>query len=261
MDMARLDYAEMLDLFCWGLDKLSRPTLANLLAGYEEYEHGRGASLAIWRLERERLIQRTRAGKRIEFAITATGQQRLPVCEPQRHWSRVWDGAWRVVTFDLPETQRKERKQLWRALRARKLGLLQRSVWVWPHDVRAMLAEIIRIEGLPECFCGFQASQLFLCTHAEVVATAWDWEEIGRRHQHYLQRLTGTEMQLHNAAALSDVAMAARHERQAYQYAFSFDPLLPRALLPRSYAGFRVENQHQVFRRHLGRRFWELAAN
>jgi len=257
--MAGLDYAEVLDLFCWGLDKLSRPTLSNLLAGYEEYEHRYGTSRAIWRLERERLIHRSRTGRRIEFVVTAAGQKRLPVFEPQPHWSRQWDGAWRVVTFDLPETQRKERKRLWQALRAHKLGLLQRSVWVWPHDMHAMLNEIIRIEGLPECFCGFQASRLFLCTHAEVAATAWDWEEINRRHQHYLQRVTGTEVELRNVVVLPDLATTARHERQAYQYAFSFDPLLPRVLLPKSYAGFRVEEQHQAFRRRLGLRLQQLS--
>jgi DNA-binding transcriptional regulator PaaX len=120
--------------------------------------------------------------------------------------------------------------------------------------------EIIRIKGLPECFCGFQASQLFLCTHEEVAATAWDWEEIGLRHQNYLQRLTGTETELRDASTLSELATVARRERQAYQYAFSFDPLLPRVLLPKLYAGIRVEEQHQTFRRRLACRMEELTA-
>ncbi|MBM3861056.1 MAG: hypothetical protein FJ395_15610 [Verrucomicrobia bacterium] len=258
--MAGFDGTDILDLFCWGMEKLTRPTLSNLLSGYEEYEHRYGASRAIWRLERERWIQRTRSGKQIVFTLTVDGRQRAPVCEPQQDWSRPWDGAWRVVTFDLPETQRKERKRLWQALRARKFGLLQRSVWVWPHDVHGILEDMIEIEGLPECFCGFQANRLFLCTHAEVVSAAWDWKEINQRHQHHLQRLTGTEAELRNATSLAELSKAARCERRAYQYAFSFDPLLPRPLLPKSYAGGRVEEEHRAFRRHLGRRLHELGA-
>jgi phenylacetic acid degradation operon negative regulatory protein len=257
--MSRFDYAEVLDLFCWGMDQLTRPTLGTLLGGYRQYAHRHNAAAAILRLEKRNLIQRTRTGKKETFTITAQGRRRLRCFNPEQHWSRSWDGAWRVVTFDLPERRRADRKRLWQALRARKLGFLQRSVWIWPHDVRAILNEIIKIEGLPECFCGFQANVLFLCTTAEVVATAWDWEEIGKQHQSYLQRSTGTEEEVAKASALATVTAVAQRERHAYQYAFLFDPLLSRTLLPKTYRGFAVEERHQAFRRALARRFFNLA--
>ena len=45
-----------------------------------------------------------------------------------------------MFSYDLPETRRNDRAQLWRALRARKLGLLQLSMWVWPHEVEEAIA-------------------------------------------------------------------------------------------------------------------------
>ncbi|MCX7885711.1 MAG: hypothetical protein N3B01_00435 [Verrucomicrobiae bacterium] len=211
--MARTDYGEVLDLFCYGIDLLTRPMLSNLLGAYDQYAHRHAAATLIWRLERRNLIRRTRNKNKEAFAITAQGLRRLQVLDPQQHWSRRWDGIWRVVTFDLPERRRAERKRLWQALRARKLGLLQRSVWVWPHDVKPILREIVRAEGVPECFCGFSATGLFLCSSAELVASAWNWEEIGKHHQMYLQRTTGTEEELARATSLGAVAVVARRER------------------------------------------------
>ena len=124
--MTGIDYGHLLDLFCWGMDTLSRPTLRNLLAGYEEYQHFNPDRL-LQRLAREKLIVRTRRGNEAKFQITEAGRQRVGTVHPRAGWNRSWDGGWRMVVFDLPVAKKKERVQLWRALRDHKLGLLQQS--------------------------------------------------------------------------------------------------------------------------------------
>jgi DNA-binding transcriptional regulator PaaX len=144
-------------------------------------------------------------------------------------------------------------------LRSRNLGLLQRSVWIWPHDLTQILREIIQVKGLPENFCGFTAPELFLCTHAEVVATAWNWEEITRRHRTYLTHLTANRAALQKAATLAALAGVARLERQAFAFAFSLDPLLPRTLLPDGYLGCETWERHAQFRDLLHTQLDQLA--
>jgi phenylacetic acid degradation operon negative regulatory protein len=256
--MARVDYADILDLFCWGMDKLTRPTLRNLLAGYEEYAHRRQSTQVLLRLEQAMLIRRSGKKSATTFCITAKGWERAQVCNPEHNWNHPWDDAWRVVVFDVPEARRKERKLLWQALRSRNLGLLQRSVWIWPHDLTRILHEIVQVKGLPENFCGFTAPELFLCTHAEVVATAWNWEEIARRHQTYLTHLTANRATLQKATTPAALAGVARLERQAFDFAFSLDPLLPRALLPDGYLGRETWKRHMKFRNLLGTRLGSL---
>jgi phenylacetic acid degradation operon negative regulatory protein len=257
--MKKSDRAEMLDVFFWGLTKLAQPTLANLLMGYEEYSHRSGSMRLIERLRHEDWIAARGRGARAEFTITDKGQQRVRVVEPQPHWERRWDGCWRVVTFDLPETRRNDRKRLWQALRAHKLGFLQRSVWVWPHDVTPILHEIIQVEGVPECFCGFTSRELFLCTDREIVASAWNWKEIGRHHKGYLQHLVANEKSLREARDLAQLARLARIEKQACEHAFLWDPLLPRSLWPDDYMGHTVCQRHQRFRELLGQRLAAVA--
>jgi DNA-binding transcriptional regulator PaaX len=48
--------------------------------------------------------------------------------------SLKWDGAWRVLIFDIPEHRRKQRLQL--RFQLKRIGFirLQDSVWVYPYD-------------------------------------------------------------------------------------------------------------------------------
>jgi DNA-binding transcriptional regulator PaaX len=258
--MPKWDADEILDLFLWIGEQITQPTLRNLLAGQEESLYRQGRLPGVASLERRQLISRTGRGVEAVFAITATGRRRLAQPDAQENWRRNWDGAWRVITFDLPMVRQRDRYRLWRGLRARNIGLLQRSVWIWPHDIEPILRDIIKAEGVPECFCGFEARGLFLCTHAEIVAAAWDFEEINRRHAAYLNhpRLTAREIEF--CRDLSSLARWARQEREAYGYALSIDPLLPRVLWPPAYRGRAVQELHEQLRARLRRRFSELSA-
>jgi phenylacetic acid degradation operon negative regulatory protein len=211
MRRVQIEYAEILEVFLWGLDKLMRPTFNNMLAGYEEFAHRPENRDLLRRLEQHRLIQRQGRGKHAVFTITETGRQRLAAPDPRRAWQQPWDGCWRAITFDVPETRRKDRKVLWRALRAHRLGLLQRSVWVWPHPLEPIVRQIIKAEGVPECFCGLEVRGLFLCTNEEVVVSSWDWEEIGRRHQSYLTHPDLAVADLKSAAELAALARLVLH--------------------------------------------------
>jgi phenylacetic acid degradation operon negative regulatory protein len=256
--MKLIDYAELLDVFFWGLDKLTRPTMHNILFSYDEYASPNRRDRLLTGLEQQGLVEHQGRGAQATYRITAVGRQRASTLQLEPRWDQPWDGAWRVVTFDLPETRRQDRKRLWQALRARKLGLLQRSVWIWPHDLTPILTEIIHAEGIPECFCGFETRRLFLCTDAEVTVAAWDFVEIAKRQQAYLNHQPAVLAAVHNARDLVRLAGLIRSERIAYDHAFIFDPLLPRVLLPKGYLGLRVQQCHRDFRRSIRQKFPSL---
>lgn len=47
--------------------------------------------------------------------------------------SVVWDGVWRIVIFDVPQTKANIRVELRRAMRLFGFKMLQQSVWVYPY--------------------------------------------------------------------------------------------------------------------------------
>lgn len=257
--LARANLAELLDLFDWGLEVITRHDCLWILLGLHSYESDRSARQLIYRLERRQWVRREGRGDQARFALTPEGARQRPVLDPAANWSAPWDGKWRLFTYDLPERRRTERILLWRALHARKLGLLQRSVWVWPHPVEALLQDTLRTNGIPECFCGFTCERLFLSTDAELVAVSWDFPKIGQAHQSYLESVPRFLDALRAARDLQGIARVAGVERQAHQQAFDLDPLLPEKLWPREYAGPEVQRSHARFRDELCCRVRELA--
>lgn len=256
----KLQYEILLECFFWGLETFSRRDCGLILAGFRHTAADHRLDKLLDRLREQGFVERRGRGADATFTITDRGRQRVRVADPHAHWNRPWDGKWRVFSFDLPVIRRRDRIVLWRALRDHKIGLLQRSVWVWPHEIESLLSKIIQAHGIPECFCGFEASRLFLCDNAEVVSTAWNWKEIAHQHETYLKHDVIHPSSLRRAADLAAVARLARIARDAYQNAFCFDPLLPRALWPKSYQGPTVEERCQDFQARLRRRVRELAS-
>ncbi len=46
---------------------------------------------------------------------------------------RVWDGKWRLVIFDVPNTKSKIRSELRRAMKLYGFVMIQKSVWAYPY--------------------------------------------------------------------------------------------------------------------------------
>jgi DNA-binding transcriptional regulator PaaX len=121
-----------------------------------------------------------------------------------------------------------------------------------------ILQEIMKVEAVPECFCGFETRRLFLCADAEIVETAWDWKEINKQQERYLADSSNRVAAIKKANDLGQLASHARRERRAYEDAFLFDPLLPATLLPKMYLGREIHDHHQSFRNRLREKFSAL---
>ncbi|MEK7607292.1 MAG: hypothetical protein AAB444_03810 [Patescibacteria group bacterium] len=88
-------------------------------------------------LKRQSLLEEYRDGNEKFYRLTARGSfeacrgRLMAECERQK--KVPWDGNWRMVLFDVPETKRQFRDYLRTLLK--QLGFLQwqRSVWVSPY--------------------------------------------------------------------------------------------------------------------------------
>jgi DNA-binding transcriptional regulator PaaX len=247
------------DFFFWGLEVFSRRDCGLILCGLRQCASQRQANTILARWEARQWISHQGKGTHARFRITATGAQQGASIDVARYWDARWDGKWRIFTYDLPETRRTERVLLWRELHARKFGLLQRSVWVWPHSVEAILQEVLQAAGVPECFCGFDCPRLFLCTGLELVSASWDFARINESQQAYMKTANWCFDRMESAPDLQRLAHAANLERSAYLQAFLRDPLLPRCLWPNSYNGPQVESLHRQFQLRLQSRLRDLA--
>jgi len=176
------------------------------------------------------------------YRLTALGRQHaLGGRDPEEHWGKSWDGLWRMVLFDIPETRAAERLRLRRHLHARVFGYLQNSVWISPHSLdfeRSVLAggkiraeSLVLLEGRP---VGGESD-------GDIVRAAWDFSEIKKRYVKLKEVLgQAPEKPVKTEKDAETLRNWWRLEREAWLSAVSIDPMLPRRLWPVDYIGEKV---------------------
>lgn len=233
-------------MLLWTCESISRPTWRNLTESFEGWAYRNGFLRQLHRLEQQHWLERqtSRPGDRLHRLSQSGRLLALGGRDPVASWNRRWDGRWRLVLFDVPESLSATRNRIRHNLQSSGYGYLQKSVWITPHPVdkeRAMLVEgPVNVESL----LFLEARPCTGETDAEIVAGAWDFAEINRRyaaHAKVLARRPGHP--LSNQPAAAPFHRWLREERQAWQDALRRDPLLPRALLPPDYMGCEAWRQ------------------
>ncbi len=231
---------EFLNFLLWSADKLAKPTFRNLTDSFENWAYRSNLRRQVATLEEQQLVERdpTAPSDRV-YRLTWQGRlHALGGRDPQARWSRQWDGRWRLVLFDVPITQDAHRKQLRRYLHGRSFGCLQNSVWITPDSLeeesrilvggQINVTSLILLEARP---CAGESD-------AEIVAGAWNFDNINRRYTWHLkildERPGGAPG---NEAAAKALRRWAAVEREAWLDAVTDDPLLPERILPADYKG------------------------
>jgi phenylacetic acid degradation operon negative regulatory protein len=70
------------------------------------------------------------------YRITEKGEKAIDNILKPLKAGGTWDGRWRLVMFDVPESKRALRDRLRRDLTKLGLGILQASVWISPNDIK-----------------------------------------------------------------------------------------------------------------------------
>ncbi len=235
---------EFLYFLLWSAEQLTRPTFRNLNGSFENWAYRNGLQRQLATLEKEKFLERkeSAAARTRLYRLTSKGRlHALGGRDPVAHWSRPWDGRWRLVLFDVPLAQNKRRSRLRRYLHARGFGYLQNSVWITPHSMAAEIEALRGAKADVESLVLLEARPCAGETDAEIVTGSWDFEFINRRYQRHLDILKARP-----AGRLSSPGQAkamhrwAETEREAWIKAVRADPLLPRELLPPGYLGKRA---------------------
>ena len=231
---------EFLYLLLWSTDKLLRPNFRNLTDSYESWAYRNGLMRQIASLEARQLLERDPSSPE-DRVYRLTGHGRLHALggrDPRARWRRKWDGRWRLILFDIPMSRNSDRVRLRRYLYDKAFGYLQNSVWISPdplEEERQILGggtinveSLILLEARP---CSGESD-------AEIVAGAWDFEQINSLYARYLKVVNERpNNNLRNAIAAKALLRWATAEREAWLDAVTKDPLLPERILPPGYLG------------------------
>jgi len=106
---------------------------------------------ALQQLESLRYLQIRTVNKdqqQIKIRFTKKGIQEYFKHKVNKYKTRKWDKKWRLVIFDILENKRQVRDLLRRKLKQFGFKELQKSVWIFPYDVKKEVKELLDVCNL-----------------------------------------------------------------------------------------------------------------
>ena len=93
-----------------------------------------------YRLKKKKYIKISNFGGRLTIKITPQGQKRLSLYNFEdiriSGSRRQWDGKWRIVIFDIPESKKKIRDYFHKKLKDLNFFPLQKSIMAYPFECK-----------------------------------------------------------------------------------------------------------------------------
>ncbi|MEU8383197.1 PaaX family transcriptional regulator C-terminal domain-containing protein [Streptosporangium sp. NPDC048865] len=142
------------------------------------------------RMVKRNLVTRSRVGRRAYLRLTPYAETVLRDGR-RRIWetgavNRDWDGTWTVVGFSLPDSRRSTRHDLRSRLLWAGFGPLQSGMWIAPGTKE--VAEVFDSLDVDDHVTVLTARALDPTEAADLVAKAFDIEQIARRYRAFLAR-------------------------------------------------------------------------
>jgi phenylacetic acid degradation operon negative regulatory protein len=150
----------------------------------------RASRLTLSRMVERGLLERVRRGRfayfrATELGLTVVGNQEKRTFHDQGAAAGP-AAAWTILSFTIPEAQRKERHLLRRRLAWEGFGLLRDGVWIAPGDRDlSEMDEALRemgIEGQIEAFTGYPKFD----DVQGMISRVWELDELVERYQRFL---------------------------------------------------------------------------
>jgi len=99
----------------------------------------------IFQLKKQGLLKEYKKNGERYLKLTQRGQVEILRYKLKQKNTEAWDKKWRVVIFDIPEVTRKDRNFLRSQLKWLGFFELQKSVWVFPYEIKNDLREFIKL--------------------------------------------------------------------------------------------------------------------
>lgn len=146
---------------------------------------GKQARGVLGKLKKNEWVEKTSNDNEIYYQITPKGEKAVDKFLKPLKQTGKWDGRWRLVMFDIPESKRDIRDRLRRALTNLGLGILQASVWISPNDIKDEIREIAERLELGTTLKFFEVSRN-LSLDKTIITKSWNLPELEDNYRLYI---------------------------------------------------------------------------
>ncbi len=168
------------------------------------------------------------------FKLSTKGLEELAIDYPYvRSLYQPWDGFWRILSYEIPESQRELRDKLRRRVSAWGLGPWHRSFWITPHPIIDPLKQLISGKREQQYVQAFEARHVF-GDLAVLVEKTWSISTLEKKYRDLFK-------QWHRI--LSQEQSSQQKLMQiisGYVDVIKIDPGLPKQILGEQWVGYEA---------------------
>jgi phenylacetic acid degradation operon negative regulatory protein len=187
-------------------------------------------------LVKEELIQHVTSenSEKSVYALTLKGYQFLCLQFPFfRFLKEEWDGRWRIISYEIPESKREIRDRLRREMKGWGLGPWHRSFWMTPHPIVSNLRDLVFGREEEKYVQAFESTHVFGDMNL-LVEKVWEKTELDKKYRALFR--------LWHETLSTEKEKQEKFATIAYSYInlLRDDPGLPMSLVGKKWIGFEA---------------------
>lgn len=183
-------------------------------------------------LIKEGLIEKTDATDSPKYRLTERGFNDLCFHFPFfRFLKDQWDGKWRIISYEIPESKREIRDRLRREMQGWGLGPWHRSFWLTPHPVVERLRQLVLGKEEEKYIQAFESNYVF-GDREILIEKVWKKSQLDKNYRELFKKwheiLSSSQEKLIKFKKIID----------HYINLLKVDPGLPKELISENWIGF-----------------------
>ena len=196
----------------------------------------------------------------VYLRLTSQGEEKIKRDFPLLTFQKKkWDRKWRVVFYDISEKEKGLRDALRGKLGEMGFGMIQRSVWITPHDFIKDMEEFIEANKLEEEVFILEGRNLLAGDSRVLANKVWKLDKLNKEYEKLgeeIEKLKRMYVILRDRGMRREAKRTERTEsekryerryrkrakeiRSRYLEILLTDPFLPKELLPEDWRGEKV---------------------
>lgn len=200
------------------------------------------------------LIEKVEKGEEVYMRITSEGRKAIQRDFPMLSFqNKPWDGKWRIVMFDIEEIKKVVRDRLRRKLKELGFGMLQKSVFVSPHDIMKDFLEFCESAGIKKYLYFLETDNLIVGDRAEFANKVWNLDELNESYKNITDEIEkiknkyiinqsdrAKKLYTQNNSRKGRMRKNIAKIRNEWLAVVIYDPFLPKILLPKPWYGYEA---------------------